>query len=54
MLLAGCAVGEAVALAIHLEDADVVGQPVEQRAYQMLGAEGFGPFVEGPIAGDQG
>lgn len=53
-LLAGCAVGKAVAFAIHIEDADMVGQSVEQRAHPTLGAAGFGPFVEGPIAGDQG
>ena len=52
--LSGSAVGEAIALAVHLEDADVVGQPVEQCAGEALGAEGLGPFIEGQIAGDQG
>ena len=32
----------------------MVGEPVEQSAGQALGAEGFGPFVEGQIAGDHG
>ena len=32
-------VGEAIALAIHLEDMDVMGQPVEQRAGQALGTK---------------
>src|SRR5690554_6943151 len=52
--LAGSAVGEAVAFAVHLEDADVVGQPVEKRAGQALRAECLGPFIEGQIAGDEG
>src|SRR5690606_40499326 len=50
----GSAVGEAIALAVHLEDADVMGQPVEQCAGEALGAEGLGPFIEGQIAGNQG
>ena len=48
------ALGEPVAVAIHLEDGDMVGQPVEQRAGEAFGAEGLGPFVEGQVAGDQG
>ena len=52
--LAGAALAKAIAVAIHLEDADVVRQPVEQRAGQALGTEGICPFVEGQIAGDQG
>ncbi len=35
---------EPEALAIHLEDVDVVRQPVEQCARQALGTEHFGPF----------
>ena len=31
-----------------------MGQPVEQCAGEALGAEDFGPFIEGQIAGDQG
>ena len=50
----GAALAEPVAVAVHLEDVDVVGQPVEQRAGEALGAEGLGPFVEGQVAGDQG
>ena len=37
---------EAIALAVHLEDVDVVGDPVQQRAGEALGAEDFGPFIE--------
>ena len=48
------ALGEPIAVAVHLEDGDVVGQPVEQRAGEALGAEGLGPFVERQVAGDQG
>jgi len=47
------ALTEAIAVALHLEDADVMCQPVEQRAGEALGTEGFGPLVEGQIAGDQ-
>jgi hypothetical protein len=32
-------VGETVAVAVHLEDVDVVGEPVEQGAGQALGAD---------------
>lgn len=30
-----------------------MGQPVEERAGQPLGAGGLGPFIEGQVAGDQ-
>ena len=46
--------GEPVAVAVHLEDVDVVGQPVEQRAGQALGAEHGCPLVERQVAGDDG
>lgn len=36
---------EAIALAIHLKDVGVMGQP--------RGDEGLGPFIERQIAGDQ-
>jgi len=51
---AGAALIEAVAFAVHLEDVDVVCQPVQQRAGQALGAEGFGPLLEGQVRRDQG
>ena len=44
---------EAIALAVQLQDVDVVGQSIEQRASQPFGAEDLGPFVEGQIRGDQ-
>ena len=47
------AVFEAIALAVELQDVDVVGQSVEQRARQPFGAEDLGPFVEGQIRGHQ-
>ena len=31
-----------------------MGQPIEQRAGEALGAEGLGPLVERQVAGDQG
>ena len=46
--------GETVAVAVHLEDMDVVGEPVEQGAGQALGAEHGCPLVEGQVAGDDG
>ena len=30
-----------------------MGQPVEERAGEALGAKGFRPFIEGQVAGDQ-
>ena len=47
------ALGQAITLAIHLQDADMVGQPVEERAGQALSAEGFRPFIEWQVARDQ-
>lgn len=44
---------EAIAFAIHLEDADVMGQAIEERACETHRSEGIGPFVEGQVAGDQ-
>ena len=52
--LTPAALVEPVALAIHLEDVDVVGEAVEESAGEALGAEHLGPFVEGQIGGDQG
>src|SRR5438128_7052867 len=54
LALALLALFEAIAVAVHFEDMDVVGQPVEQRAGQPLGPEHAGPLVEGQIAGDEG
>ena len=47
------AVFEAVAVAVELEDVDVMGQPVEQRAGEAFGPEDLGPFVEGEIRGHE-
>ena len=47
------AVFEAVAVAGELEDVDVMGQPVEQRAGEAFGAEDLGLFVEGEIRGHE-
>ena len=44
---------QAVAVAIHLEDVDVMGEPVEQRAGKALRTEDAGPLVEGEVAGHQ-
>ena len=40
------------AVAVHLEDVNVVGEAIEQRASEALGGEHAGPLVEGEIAGD--
>ena len=45
---------ETEAVAVHLQDVDVVGEAVEQRAGEPFRAEDFGPFGEGQIAGDHG
>ena len=44
---------EAVAFAVHFQDVDVVGQPVEKRASKAFRAEGAGPFIERqpPVSG---
>ena len=51
-VLAGLALAKAVAVAGHLKDVHLVGQAVERRAGQSFFLVGFGPFIEGQIAGD--
>src|ERR1700757_394286 len=41
LALAMLALFESIAVAVHFKDVDVVGQPIEQRAGQPLGAEDF-------------
>ena len=53
LALALLALFEAIAVAVHFEDVDVVGQPIEQRAGQPLGPEHAGPLVERQITGDE-
>jgi len=45
-------VHEPEAVAVELEDVNVVGETIEQRAGEPLGGEHAGPLVEGQIAGD--
>ena len=45
---------ESVAVAVHLQDVDVVGEPVQQRAGQPFRAEDFGPLLKRQIGCDQG
>ncbi len=45
---------EAVGLAVHFQDMDVVGQAVEGRAGEAFLAECGGPFVERQVRGDDG
>ena len=47
------AVPEAVAVAVHLQDVDVVGEPIQQGSGQSLRPEDRGPFVEGEVGGAQ-
>jgi hypothetical protein len=46
------ALPETIAVTVHLEDVDVMGEAVEERTGQALGAEHAGPLVEKQIAGD--
>ena len=48
------AVLETIAVAVHLKDVDVMGEPIERGTRQALGAEHGGPLVEWQIAGDDG
>src|SRR5882757_4552041 len=54
LALASPALFRPIAVAVHFEDVDVVGQSVEQRTGQPLGPEHAGPLVERQIAGDDG
>ena len=47
------ALAEAVAVAIHFQDMNMVGQAIQQCPGQAFGTESFGPFVERQVAGDQ-
>ena len=40
---------EPVAVAVHLQDVDVVSEPVQQRAGQPFRAENFGPLLKRQI-----
>ena len=51
--LARAALIEPEALAVHLENVRMVGEAVEQRSGESFGAEGFGPFIEGRVRGDE-
>ena len=44
---------EAVAVAVHLQDVNVVGESVQQRPGEPFGAEHVGPLVKGEVGGDQ-
>lgn len=44
---------QAVAFAVHLQNVHVVCEPVKQCVCETFGAEGFRPFLERQIAGDQ-
>ncbi len=45
---------EAEAVAVHLEDVDVVGEAVEQCAGEALRTKDLGPLGEGQVAGEHG
>ena len=44
---------EAVAVAVHLQDVDVVGEPVQQRAGEAFRTEHLGPLIERQVGGYQ-
>jgi hypothetical protein len=48
---AALAMFEPEAVAVHLEDVNVVGETIEQCAGEPLGSEDGGPLVEGQVAG---
>jgi hypothetical protein len=52
--LAPLALLESVAVTIHLQDVDMMGQSIEQRAGQTFGGEHARPLVERQVAGDDG
>ena len=43
-----------VALAVELQDMDMMRQPIEKRAGQTLAAEDAGPFLERQVRSDDG
>jgi hypothetical protein len=44
---------EPVAIAVHFQDVDMMGNAVEQGVGEPFRTEDFGPFLEGQVAGDQ-
>ena len=44
---------EPVALSVHLQNVDVVGEAVQQCAGEMLRPEDLSPLVEGQVGGHQ-
>ena len=54
LLLGLFAGGQSEAFAVHLEDVNMMGKPVKQRAGEAFGTKDRGSFIEGQIAGDQG
>ena len=57
--IAGSALGflarrEAEAFTVHLQDVDMMGKAIEQRASEPLRSEDRGPFIEWQVAGHQG
>jgi len=53
VVLLGSALLQAITLAIHLQNGDMMGEPVEQSAGQALRAKDLCPFVKRQVAGDQ-
>ena len=45
---------QAVAVAVHLQDVDMVSKPIQQRPGQALGTEHLCPFIERKIGCHQG
>ena len=41
-----------VTVAVHFQDVDVMGEPIQKSSGETLGAVDFGPFIEGQVAGE--
>jgi len=44
---------EPEAVAVHLQDVNVVAEPIERGSCEAFGSEDFGPFLEGQVRGDE-
>ena len=44
---------EAIAVAVHLDDVDVVGEAIQQGSGEAFGAEDLGPLVEGQVGSNE-
>jgi hypothetical protein len=45
---------EAVAIAVHLQDVDMMGKAIEEGSSETFRAENLGPLLEGQVRSDHG